>query len=123
MYPCIAGIAIGYLIIHISLFINKKWRKSLLFGAILLIISFLFLFTGLDIATDKMQEFNEKQAFIYNYIPANDAAKAVILHETINLNDWLYEAQYITAEYPLITFYPREILEWQPIEYMDYLEE
>jgi TonB-dependent SusC/RagA subfamily outer membrane receptor len=54
--------------------------------------------------------------YIENYESTSEYDTAAIASKKIELNQWLYEAQYTKEYYPICSFYSDEILELEPIK-------
>ena len=65
------------------------------------------------------QEFNAfvcQKEYIESYEPTSEYDTVAIIHKKIELNQWLYEKQYVKERRPICSFYGDEILELEPIK-------
>ena len=60
--------------------------------------------------------FVAQKEYIENYEPTSEYDTAAIIDKKIELNEWLYEAQYTKEHHPICSFYGDEILELEPIK-------
>lgn len=92
-------------------------------GPILLILGCIFVFIAGTLlicltveANQELHAFISQKEYIENYEPTSEYDAAAILSKKIELNEWLYEQQYVRAHRPICSFYGAEILELEPIK-------
>ena len=60
--------------------------------------------------------FEQQKAYIETHIPKNDIEDAAITSKKVELNDWLYEAQFNKKIFGGWSIYSDKVLELEPIE-------
>lgn len=75
-----------------------------------------FAFAMKKTAASALNAFTQQKAYIENYVPISEYDSAAILSKKIELNEWLYDAQYTKNNHPLMSFYGDEILALEPIQ-------
>ena len=95
---------------------NMVGPMLILLGAILMVISGTLLICLTVEANQEFNAFISQKEYIENYEPISEYDAAAILTKKIELNEWLYEAQYTKEHYPICSFYGDEILELEPIK-------
>lgn len=60
--------------------------------------------------------FEQQKAYIETHIPKNDIEDAAITSKKVELNDWLYEAQFSKKIFGGWSIYSDKVLELEPIE-------
>ena len=83
--------------------------------ALVLVSSILLLILPVD-SNKQLSNFISQKEYIENYEPTTEYDAAVIINKKIELNEWLYSAQYTKEHYPICSFYGDEILEIEPIK-------
>ena len=78
----------------------------------------LFLLPIMEIGTKaSVALFERQKAYIENHIPIDPIENAAITNKKIELNEWLFAAQYSKSRFgDAWTFTPSDILDWQPIQ-------
>jgi hypothetical protein len=72
---------------------------------------------GMNISNKReVSIYQSQKAYIESHKPDNDIEDAALTNKKIELNEWLYNTQYVKKNYPAWTFYPDEVLELKPIE-------
>ena len=89
---------------------------SLILGVCALLVSSLLLIILPIEANQKLHTFVSQKEYIENYEPTSEYDSAAILNKKIELNEWLYEKQYVKKHRPICSFYGDEILELEPIK-------
>lgn len=60
--------------------------------------------------------FAQQKAYIESHIAENAVEDAALTTKKIELNDWLFKAQYSKARYGSWSLYPDTVMELEPIE-------
>lgn len=60
--------------------------------------------------------FAQQKAYIESHIAENAIEDAALTAKKIELNDWLFEAQYSKARYGSWSLYPDAVMDLEPIE-------
>lgn len=60
--------------------------------------------------------FAQQKAYIESHIAENAVEDAALTAKKIELNDWLFEAQYSKARYGSWSLYPDAVMDLEPIE-------
>jgi uncharacterized membrane protein len=63
-----------------------------------------------------INSFEQQKEYIENHEPVNDIEDAALTTKKVELNEWLYGAQYSKKNYGIFTLLPDEILKMKPIE-------
>lgn len=88
---------------------------AVLVGIITLLVLFVCIFlaiaAGMNVAV-----FEEQKQYIETHIPKSEIEDAALTTKKIELNEWLYLAQYKQAEFGGFSFYGEEIQELEPID-------
>jgi hypothetical protein len=118
----IVAAVIGVILLYVS---NKRYYSSdiefagslcLIFSALMLFISLgMLIFCPID-CNKALNNFIIQKEYIENYEPTSEYDTAAIINKKIELNEWLYSAQYEKQHYPICSFYGDEILELEPIK-------
>jgi energy-coupling factor transporter transmembrane protein EcfT len=88
----------------------------ILIGLIFVVIGGVVLICCTIEANQELHAFISQKEYIEDYEPTSEYDAAAILNKKIELNDWLYEAQYVRENRPICSFYGDEILELTPIK-------
>ena len=88
----------------------------LILGCVCVLIAGTLLICCTIEANQEIHAFVSQKEYIENYEPASEYDAAAILSKKIELNDWLYEKQYVRANRPICSFYGDEILDLTPIK-------
>lgn len=82
-------------------------------AAIACIVFFLLL-----AVSDRTEEsvFAEQKKYIESHVSQTEIEDAALTSKKIELNAWLYTAQYIKSHYKRWSCYSDEILDWEPIQ-------
>lgn len=60
--------------------------------------------------------FVQQKAYIESHVVENDVEDAALTTKKIELNDWLFKAQYSKARYGSWSLYPDAVMDLEPIE-------
>lgn len=60
--------------------------------------------------------YEQQKTYCETHIPDNEIEDAALTQTKIELNGWLYNAQYMKENYPFFSFMPDEVLDLEPIE-------
>ena len=60
--------------------------------------------------------FNQHKAYIELHEPSNEIEDAALTTKKIELNDWLYSAQYRKSAFGFFSFVSDEVMDMKPIE-------
>ncbi len=63
-----------------------------------------------------VNQFKQQSAYLQAHIPANAVEDAALTNKKVELNTWLYDAQYQYEYYRFFSVYPAEIADLKPIE-------
>lgn len=74
------------------------------------------LFFGNYSAKVKESLFTEQKKYIESHVSQTEIEDAALTSEKIELNTWLFKAQYQKGHYKGWSFYSTEILDWEPIQ-------
>lgn len=68
--------------------------------------------------SSKTQEslFTEQKKYIESHVSQTEIEDAALTSKKIELNAWLFKAQYKKGHYKGWSFYSAEILDWEPIQ-------
>lgn len=66
--------------------------------------------------TQSMNAFTMHKEYISQHKPADIIENAALTNKKIELNEWLYNAQFMYEEYTFFTLYPKEVMELEPIQ-------
>lgn len=94
------------------------WCILVYIAAFSLVFLMLFLLPLLAISTKADVALYERQkAYIENHVPVDPIENAAIINKKIELNEWLFTAQYSKSRFgDTWTFTPSDIADWQPIQ-------
>ena len=81
----------------------------------ILIASVLLIVLPID-ANQDLNTFITQKEYIESYEPTSEYDTVAIINKKIELNEWLYDAQYTKEHNPICSFYGDEILELEPIK-------
>ena len=129
MILCLIILIASIIALAVGVFAAYKARQTLLvtnwdyvsagcltFGAIaIIIITIVLIFVQMDCDKELYNFLNQKE-YIENYEPTSEYDTATIANKKIELNEWLYSAQYTKERYPICSFYGDEILQIEPIK-------
>lgn len=82
-------------------------------AAVMLFISILAIFF---MSPKEISVFEQQKAYIETHIPKNDIEEAAITSKKVELNGWLYEAQFSKKIFGGWSMYSDKVLELEPIE-------
>lgn len=60
--------------------------------------------------------FAQQKAYIESHVAENDVEDAALTTKKIELNDWLFKAQYSKARFGSWSLYPDAVMDLEPIE-------
>ena len=87
-----------------------------------LVLSFLLLFlvvipfrAGIEIRRNA-DVFQEQKEYIETYTPRDMIESAALTNKRIELNEWLYKAQWSRTAFGFASLYPADVLELEPIK-------
>ena len=94
------------------------WCILVYIAAFTLVFLMLFLLPLLAISTKADVALYERQkTYIENHVPVDPIENAAITNKKIELNEWLFIAQYSKSRFgDAWTFTPSDIVDWQPIQ-------
>lgn len=93
---------------------DALWIYSAIATPVALISLCIVLFAPIKDARD-VSIYKSQYEYLQGEASDNSLEDAALTQKKIELNEWLYEAQYIKENYPLWTFYSDEVLELKPI--------
>lgn len=71
---------------------------------------------GIISSKQNTNRFVQQKQYIENHMPESDVENAAITNKKIELNSWLYDAQYSQANYTIFSFHNDSIQELEPIK-------
>lgn len=95
---------------------NMTGPMLILIGLILVTIGGVTLICCTIEANQELHAFISQKEYIENYEPTSEYDSAAILNKKIELNEWLYEKQYVKEHRPICSFYNDKILQLEPIK-------
>ena len=117
------GAIISVILLVVGIILVNKSYNFETFGFILafasgtfLLIAVLVIPLGTVIDKQAVNKFTRQKEYIENHISESDIEDAALTTKKIELNDWLYDAQYSKTNYAIFSFYQDEILEFEPIQ-------
>lgn len=114
--------AVGVIMLVLGIIMCKVDSYSITGGVLCILGVALILIIGMvmicvPLENDKeLDTFLQQKAYLESYEPTSEYDLAAITSKKIELNTWLYEAQYIKEHRPAFSFYGDEILEIEPIK-------
>lgn len=117
----ILGLFIGGVIVGIVGTITSYYHDEGFFVLALAcgIFGFVFLILFPIIAVDcskSVAVFEQQKAYIETHEPENEIEDAALTTKKVDLNSWLYRAQYSVEHHSGWTFYSKDVLNLKPIE-------
>ena len=67
-------------------------------------------------AKQEVNTFKKQKNYLEIHIPKTDVEDAALTTKKMNLNEWLYNAQYSKKHYAIFTFYPDEVEQFTEIK-------
>ena len=67
-------------------------------------------------AKAELNTFRAHKEYVENYEMTSEYDTAAIVTKKIELNEWLYKAQYTKEHYPICSFFGDEVLDLEPIK-------
>lgn len=129
MILCLIILTIGIIALAIGGFAAYKANKTFRMtnwdyvGAICIAVGFAatlvastFLIVVPIVGNKELSNFLSQKEYIESYEPSSEYDNAAITNKKIELNEWLYSAQYTKEHYPIFSFYGDEILDIEPIK-------
>ena len=83
--------------------------------AVLLFLILLIIIARLG-AVQSTNVFENQSAYVNSHIVTDPLENAVITNKKIELNDWLFKAQWAQDKFGIFSFYPESIQEFEPIQ-------
>lgn len=128
MILCLIILIAGVISLAVGIFATCKVQKSyycsdweyispicMMSGIVLtLVATTLLVVIPIDNNKDLANFLNQKE-YIESYEPTSEYDTAAIANKKIELNEWLYSAQYTKEHYPICSFFDDEILDIEPI--------
>ena len=65
---------------------------------------------------NQMAVFENQSAYIATHIPNDSIENAALTNKKIELNDWLFSAQWAKVKFGVFSLYPQDILDFEPIQ-------
>lgn len=119
MFWWILGIVcLAFLILGIVLYkIDYDFGFIMAFIAgFVLIIPLLVIPIGTISSKQNLVVFKQHKEYIETHKSVDSIEDAALTNKKIELNSWLFGAQYAKKHYEMFVFYPDEVLDLQPIE-------
>lgn len=116
----LAVVCLILVIVGIVIHVLNEWDDvgilmALIFGIILLVL--LICIPVVAIADrQNVTVFKLHKEYIESHVPVDSIENAALTNKKIELNDWLFGAQYAKEHYGIFTFYPDEVITLQPIK-------
>lgn len=115
-------VGIIFTIFVIIIVLIEKYSGGDGFGYLLsILIGFLAIVDYCCFIADKIDtnieinNFKQQAIYLETYVPEDNIENAALTSKKIELNTWLFEAQYRKSTYKGLSIYPKEILELKPI--------
>lgn len=89
---------------------------SIILGSVAIFVAGLLLIILPITANQELNAFICQKEYIESYELTSEYDAAAILSKKIELNEWLYEQQYVKRNRSICSFYGDEILELEPIK-------
>lgn len=110
------GLLLSYLAVYTN---NPRTETEMEFWAIIL-LALATLYIGLNItgglqSQESMMVFEQQKAYLAQHQPDNPVEDAALTQKKIELNEWLYSAQFRQKKFGVFSYYPPSIQEWEPI--------
>lgn len=125
MILCLIILLIGIALLVTGVIVCYKHRRDwepiwamamTVIGVFSVVISIILLIVLPIESRKELNMFTSQKEYIENYEPSSEYDTAAIATKKIELNQWLYGAQYTKEHYPICSFYGDEILELEPIK-------
>lgn len=118
------GALVSFILLIVGIIILNNSCDFEFFGFILTMISAIFLIISVIVIPlctiiDKqdVNTFKKQKEYIESHVSKNDIEDAALTTKKIELNEWLYNAQYSKLKYSIFSFMPDEILGYEPIKW------
>lgn len=108
-------IAILLFVLAIGLFVISKFETGLYTLAVAAVVISAALPSTIS-REQQVSVYKQQYTYILYHKPVDNIENAALTNKKIELNDWLYEAQYMKDTYGFLSFYPSEVLELKPIQ-------
>lgn len=116
LLPLLLGLSI-YLIIKIAPYCSDWLYLMSHMAAILTIVALIITIPTITlICPQRINTFEQQKAYIETHIPKDDIEDAAITSKKVELNEWLYKAQFNKKNLGGWSMYSDKVLELEPIE-------
>lgn len=116
LLPLLLGLSI-YLIIKTDPYCSDWLYLMSHIAAILTIVALIITIPTITlICPQRINTFEQQKAYIETHIPKNDIEDAAITSKKVELNEWLYKAQFNKKNLGGWSMYSGKVLELEPIE-------
>lgn len=88
---------------------------AVLCGSIAFIMAIICVIYSVQIPQE-VSVFEQQKAYIESHVSKNDIEDAALTAKKVELNDWLYNAQYVNKRWNGWTFYPDSVQDLQEIK-------
>jgi hypothetical protein len=117
------GIIVGLLVlfaVFCIIYDNKNYNDwampaTFITGFVVMIIGLVMLIQGLEISNN-ISVFEKQSAYLQAHEVVDPVENAAISNKKIELNDWLYSAQWAKNKFGIFSMYPNSILDLEPIQ-------
>lgn len=114
--PLLLGLSIYFIVKtdpYCSDWLYLMSHITAILAAVTLLISILAIFF---VNPKEISVFEQQKAYIETHIPKNDIEDAAITSKKVELNEWLYKAQFNKKNLGGWSMYSGKVLELEPIE-------
>ena len=116
MWALLLGLSIYFIAktdLYCSDWLYLMSHITAILAALMLLISIVAIFF---MNPKEISVFEQQKAYIETHIPKNDIEEAAITSKKVELNGWLYEAQFSKKIFGGWSTYSDKVLELEPIE-------
>lgn len=85
-------------------------------SAMAALVCIVYLLVSNYVAKTEESLFTEQKKYIESHVSQTEIEDAALTSKKIELNAWLFKAQYQKGHYKGWSFYSAEILDWEPIQ-------
>lgn len=113
----ILAIALSVLFVKISVEQKSEWISifAVSVGMLALCVLAVAVLT-IPQNTAETMAFQQQKSYIEYYTPENEIENAALTAKKIELNSWLYKAQFLKKSFGMFSLYPQVVLELEEIQ-------
>ena len=115
MFYVAVGLVMGALLVGVYISIREHEALNMLGFALIAMIPMIFVAIGWGYRMDA-NNFKQQSAYIEFHESKNPVEDAALTQKKIELNDWLYYAQFNKNTFGIFSLYPEEVLDLEPIQ-------